>query len=203
MGIHLVLGGARSGKSSYAERTALSAAEREGALPLYVATGVATDAEMAERIARHRKNRAGAFNLLERSVELPDWLRTVGRSHPVLLLDCLGTYLGNELHARGDSATEDELDELGGELCSAAAVHPGAVCVVSNEVGAGIVPAYPLARLYRDVLGRWNARFAAAAQDVTLMVAGIPVALKRNGQYAVIAAAEGDWPVRGQSGGGP
>lgn len=201
MGIHLVLGGARSGKSAYAEQAALSAAERMGAAPLYVATGVATDPEMAERIARHQKNRAGAFGLQERPVQLPDWLRTAGRGHPVLLIDCLGTYLGNELHAQGESATEDGLAELAAQLGSAAAAHPGAVFVVSNEVGAGIVPANPLARLYRDVLGRWNAQFAAVAQDVTLMVAGIPVALKRGGQSLAFAAQGGFPPTPGPSGG--
>jgi adenosylcobinamide kinase/adenosylcobinamide-phosphate guanylyltransferase len=180
----LILGGARSGKSAQAERLAV---ERSGAGGvLYVATAEALDEEMAARIARHRAARPADWHTLEapRAVA-PAIERELRRAAAdVILLDCLTLWVSNLLLAGG---AESPPDEAAAETYVRAAVEPllqlyrrgaATIIVVSNEVGMGLVPSYPLGRLYRDVLGKINAWLAAEADEVYLMVAGLPLRLK-------------------------
>jgi adenosylcobinamide kinase/adenosylcobinamide-phosphate guanylyltransferase len=176
----LVLGGARSGKSSYAEKLAAEISGGRGVL--YVATAEAWDDEMRARIAKHRADRPAGW----RTVEAP---RDAGRAaaaalagEPVVLLDCMTLLTSNVVIALPEGATAQEaeaaaLAEAQGIL-DAFRAHDATWIVVSNEVGLGIVPAYPLGRLYRDALGRVNQKLAAEADRVVLMVAGLPMRLK-------------------------
>jgi adenosylcobinamide kinase/adenosylcobinamide-phosphate guanylyltransferase len=163
-----VLGGARSGKSAYAERL-LEAGE--GAL-VYLATGQARDAEMAERIARHRARRGPRWRTVEAPLDLAMTLQTAGA--PVLL-DCLTLWLSNRMAADGD------LDAAEEELLAALGKARLPMAVVSNEVGLGIVPANALARAFQDRLGRLNQRVAALADRVVFLAAGLPLVLKDQG----------------------
>jgi adenosyl cobinamide kinase/adenosyl cobinamide phosphate guanylyltransferase len=161
MSLVVVLGGARSGKSSFAARLA-------GGRATLIATATAGDAEMAERIRRHREERPAGWTTVEEPVELAGALSAVGPDEPVVV-DCLSLWVSNLLGAgRGDAAIEEEA----AGVAASAAARAGETIVVSNEVGLGIVPATPLGRRYRDVLGRVNAEFAAAAGRTVLVVAG-------------------------------
>lgn len=174
----LVLGGARSGKSAYAEQLALDA----GVPVLFVATAQPGDAEMAERIARHRAGRPDSWATLEAPLDVGQAIQRAG-PEGVVLLDCLTLLASNAIlqHTQDDvplpeaeAALMDEVERL------LAAYRAGAASwiVISNEVGLGLVPPYPLGRVYRDALGRANQRVAAEAGAVILMVAGLPWSLK-------------------------
>lgn len=183
----LILGGARSGKSSFAERLAL----RSGRSVAYIATATAGDADMEERIKRHRAGRPASWLTVEEPLNLARALREAAAGADVLLLDCLTLWLSNWLLRRGDiddaeladggeGYSEEVLAVIDDLLIEFARLAPRKVLVVvSNEVGLGIVPAYALGRLYRDILGRVNQRLAAAASQVYLMVAGLGVDIKR------------------------
>jgi adenosylcobinamide kinase / adenosylcobinamide-phosphate guanylyltransferase len=163
----LVLGGARSGKSRYAQ----SLIE---ALPppwIYVATGEARDAEMAERIAAHRARRGKNWKTIEAPHDLAIVLAGAESGLPVLV-DCLTLWLSNRMLAGAD--IEAETAHLEAALDGR---HAPAV-LVSNEVGFGIVPDNALARRFRDLQGRLNQRMAARAGRVVLMVAGLPLMVK-------------------------
>jgi adenosylcobinamide kinase / adenosylcobinamide-phosphate guanylyltransferase len=162
----LILGGARSGKSRYGESLI-------AALPppwLYVATAEAGDKEMAERIAAHRARRGPQWQ----TVEAPRHVAAVLQKSAAMpaLVDCLTLWLTNLMLAEID--VDAETSHL--ERALAAATAP--VVLVSNEVGSGIVPDHPLGRRFRDAQGILNARIAARADRVVLMVAGLPLALK-------------------------
>jgi adenosylcobinamide kinase / adenosylcobinamide-phosphate guanylyltransferase len=162
----LVLGGARSGKSRYAEGLIT-------ALPppwAYVATAEAGDEEMAERIKEHRARRSGGWRTLEAPHDLVAALAAC-RSIPVLI-DCLTLWLSNLMLAGTD--IDPEVQHL--ERALAAAAAP--VVMVANEVGSGIVPDHPLGRRFRDLQGSLNQRLATGADRVVLLVAGLPLALK-------------------------
>jgi adenosylcobinamide kinase / adenosylcobinamide-phosphate guanylyltransferase len=164
--ITLVLGGARSGKSRYAESVI-------SALPppwLYVATAEAGDNEMAERIAGHRARRGANWHVVETPHSVSAVLQKSG-GMPVLV-DCLTLWLSNLVLA--DIDIDAETAHL--EKALAAAVAP--VVLVANEVGSGIVPDHPLGRRFRDLQGILNQRVAARADRVVLVVAGLPLALK-------------------------
>jgi len=176
-----ILGGARSGKSSYAETLA---AER-GRQVLYVATAQAWDEEMALRIANHRAQRPATWQTLEAPQTVGPAITTALQAHPpdVVLIDCLTLLASNIITALPESANELEataalLMEVDA-LLTAYAQSDATWLVVSNEVGLGIVPAYPLGRLYRDALGRANQRLAAVADEVLFMVAGLPMVVKQ------------------------
>jgi len=161
-----VLGGARSGKSRYAESLIT-------ALPppwIYVATAEAGDDEMAERINSHRERRGVQWRTIEAPRELAKALSACGDG-PVLI-DCLTLWLSNLMLA--DANIEEETAQLEKTLVAA---H-GPLVLVANEVGSGIVPSYPLGRRFRDLQGILNQRIAARAERVILMVAGLPLALK-------------------------
>jgi adenosylcobinamide kinase / adenosylcobinamide-phosphate guanylyltransferase len=164
--ITLVLGGARSGKSRYAERLF-------EALPppwAYVATGQAGDDEMAARIAAHRARRGPSWKTTEAPHELAEAI-ILGQPMPVLV-DCLTLWLSNLMLADWD--IEAEVHRLMRALDAASAP----VVLVANEVGSGIVPDHPLGRKFRDLQGVLNQRIAARADHVVLMVAGLPLAVK-------------------------
>jgi adenosylcobinamide kinase/adenosylcobinamide-phosphate guanylyltransferase len=166
----LVLGGARSGKSRYAESLIT-------ALPppwIYIATAEAGDAEMAERIALHRERRGTDWHTVEAPHDLPAALTGVDGSAPVLV-DCLTLWLSNRMLKGVD------LEAEAARLEAALDNRRGPVVLVSNEVGFGIVPDNELARRFRDLQGRLNQRMAARADCVVLMVAGLPLMVKDAG----------------------
>jgi adenosylcobinamide kinase/adenosylcobinamide-phosphate guanylyltransferase len=165
----LILGGARSGKSRHAERLALAA----GGAVTYIATAVAADAEMQERIAHHRTQRPAAWALVEEPLALAQVLRTHAVADGCLLVDCLTLWLSNLL-AVDDARMQQEL----AALYAVVPQLPGQLLLVSNEVGWGIVPDNPLARRFRDEAGRLHQQLASLCDHVTLVVAGLPLALK-------------------------
>jgi len=164
----LVLGGAASGKSAFAERLVLA---HRGATPVYIATAQAFDAEMTDKIAQHRRQRGANWRTLEHPLDAAAALGSLGADAAVLL-DCATLWLSNQMLADADLAAET--DRLLAALASCAAP----VVVVSNEVGQGIVPDNALARRFRNAQGRLNQRLAAAAGQVVLLVAGLPMVLK-------------------------
>jgi adenosylcobinamide kinase/adenosylcobinamide-phosphate guanylyltransferase len=166
----LVLGGARSGKSRYAESLV-------AALPppwIFVATAEAGDAEMAERIAVHRARRGEDWQTIEAPHDLAAALVDIDPHAPVLV-DCLTLWLSNRMLA--GAGVEEETTRLESALAS----RRGPVILVSNEVGFGIVPDNALARRFRDLQGHLNQRMAARAGRVVLMVAGLPIMVKDAG----------------------
>jgi adenosylcobinamide kinase/adenosylcobinamide-phosphate guanylyltransferase len=164
----LVLGGARSGKSSYA----LALAEGARRERLYLATGSAGDEEMAGRIARHRAERGQGWTTMEEPLALGVALAAQARPDRVLLVDCLTFWLVNAMFAGLDLAAEAQ------RLCTAIAAAGGPVVFVSNEVGAGIVPETKLGRAFRDWQGRLNQDVARACDCVVLVSAGLPTLIK-------------------------
>jgi len=164
----LVIGGARSGKSGYA----LSLAAGAGRAPVFVATAEAHDAEMAERIARHRQERAAPWRTVEAPLELAAAIAREAAPDRVVLVDCLTLWLSNLMLAerRAEPATAD--------LAAVVAAAAGPLVLVSNEVGHGIVPATPLGRAFRDAQGRLNQAMVASCDAVVLVVAGCPIQLK-------------------------
>lgn len=166
----LVLGGARSGKSSYA----LELAKRFPAPRLYMATAEAGDEEMAARIAQHRLERGEGWETREEPLELAEALIQERGRYEVILVDCLTMWLSNRL-LRGDCT---ELRSACLDLAAALEKTAAPTILVSNEVGWGIVPDNPLAREFRDWAGWLHQRLAAVADLVVLLVAGLPLTLK-------------------------
>jgi len=162
MGYVLLLGGARSGKSDLACRLAAES----GRDVTLIATATAGDAEMAERIERHRASRPAQWRTIEEPVELEAAV-TSSDEERYVIIDCLTLWVANLL---GADVSADEVIARAGSV--AAALEDMDAAVVTNEVGLGIVPANELARTYRDTLGAVNAAFAARAQRALLMVAG-------------------------------
>jgi adenosylcobinamide kinase / adenosylcobinamide-phosphate guanylyltransferase len=179
----LILGGARSGKSSYAEALASSVA---GERPvLYLATATPDDDEMRARIAEHQAARPAHWRTLEAPLDPAGALASEleAMPAPVVLLDCVTVLAANLLFDGAPHVSED-IDVAAGAarleraLDALLALYRRGnftLIVVSNEVGMGIVPAYPLGRAYRDILGRVNARLAHAADATLLMLAGMPI----------------------------
>ena len=162
----LVTGGARSGKSGFAERLVRSAAR-----PLtYIATAQAWDDEMRERIARHRSDRGDGWHTVEAPLDLAGALGAVTAGS--VLVDCATLWLSNHLLANND------LEDQTARLLAALAACPVPVVVVTNEVGWGIVPDNALARRFRDAQGRLNQRLAAQAGLAVAVIAGLPMVLK-------------------------
>jgi len=163
MSLVLLLGGARSGKSQHASRLAAASG-----LPVtFVATAEARDAEMAERIARHRRERPADWLVVEEAVDVRG---AIARARPdaALVIDCLSLWVAN-LVERG--STDEEIEAEAAAAAAAGAARHAPSIAVSNEVGLGIVPVSELGRRYRDVLGRVNAVWAAAAGEAYLVVA--------------------------------
>ena len=167
----LVIGGARSGKSRYAE----ALARRTGAERLYLATAMSFDDEMSHKIARHRDARAAdAWRTVEEPLDLAGALRREATPERIVLVDCLTLWLTNVM--LGGHAVEAACTGLADTL----AALPGPVILVSNEVGWGIVPDNRLARDFRDAQGRLNQQIAALCRHVVLVAAGLPLVLKGN-----------------------
>ncbi|MEO6946553.1 MAG: bifunctional adenosylcobinamide kinase/adenosylcobinamide-phosphate guanylyltransferase [Nitrobacter sp.] len=165
----LVLGGARSGKSAFAE----TLVSDSGLAPVYLATATAGDDEMKARIAQHRKQRGDGWRTVEEPLALIDALTRDSKSGQVVLVDCLTLWLSNLMHAGRDPDIETRrLTRFLG-----VALHP--VVFVSNEVGMGLVPETPLGRAFRDAQGRLNQAVAAAVPNVAFVAAGLPLWLKR------------------------
>jgi adenosylcobinamide kinase/adenosylcobinamide-phosphate guanylyltransferase len=174
----LILGGARSGKSTHAEKLA-----RERQTPvLYVATAQAGDDEMAARIARHRAQRPAHWITLEAPQAIGSAIRASGVSAPVVLIDCLTLLASNLLAPLPEPIEYEEAERMLNaeidDVLTSYAAGDAAWIIVSNEVGLGLVPPYPLGRVYRDVLGKANQRLAAVADEVLFMVAGLPLKVK-------------------------
>jgi adenosylcobinamide kinase/adenosylcobinamide-phosphate guanylyltransferase len=171
--VSLVLGGARSGKSTYAEK--LATGTLFGGTPrpaLYIATAEAGDVEMATRIMVHRTRRGASWTTVETPLKLDEAISENAVAGRPILVDCLTLWLSNLMHAGVD------LDAAGDDLVYVLASCLAPVIFVSNEVGLGIVPETPLGRAFRDAQGRLNMRMAERADKVVLMTAGLPLVLK-------------------------
>jgi adenosylcobinamide kinase/adenosylcobinamide-phosphate guanylyltransferase len=164
----LVIGGARSGKSRFAEGLATC----QPAPWIYIATAEAHDNEMADRIAHHQGRRAEGWTTLEAPRDLAGAIVAPRAEASVLLIDCLTLWLTNVMLGGGEVEREQT------RLLEALASAPTPVIAVSNEVGMGIVPDNALARAFRDAQGRLNAAVAQQANHVVLMAAGLPLTLK-------------------------
>jgi adenosylcobinamide kinase / adenosylcobinamide-phosphate guanylyltransferase len=167
-----VLGGARSGKSRYAESLVAALPPPWSPPWIYIATAEAGDEEMAVRIESHRQRRGAQWRTIEAPRGLAKALAACGDG-PVLV-DCLTLWLSNLMLA------EANIDEETAQLEETLVAANGPLVLVANEVGSGIVPSYPLGRRFRDAQGVLNQRIAACAERVILMVAGLPLALKGN-----------------------
>ncbi|RKR06261.1 adenosylcobinamide kinase /adenosylcobinamide-phosphate guanylyltransferase [Kushneria sinocarnis] len=169
--LELILGGARSGKSAFAERLAL---DHEGVVT-YVATARALDEEMRERIETHRARRPAHWRLQESPLALAETLSQLDEPNGLILVDCLTLWLTNALLAEEAEAWESELLRLLELLESPPA---GRILLVSNEVGQGITPLEPLSRRFVDEAGRLHQALAARASRVWWVTAGLPQCLK-------------------------
>lgn len=170
--VTLVTGGARSGKSRFAEKLA------DGFVPLrgYLATGQAGDAEMAERIARHRGRRGAGWETVEEPLELAGAVARADGAYTVLLVDCITLWLSNLLfHCEGGAG--EALQRVAAFTESFGALKTPLI-IVTNEVGMGIVPEHPLARSFRDLAGEANELIAARADEVYVTISGLPLRLK-------------------------
>lgn len=173
-GLTLVTGGARSGKSAYAQRLAAA----DGRPVLFVATAEAGDEDMRQRIERHRAGRPAEWQTIEEPLSVAAALRAqLGDGPPsaVVLLDCVTLLVSNLLLAK--RPVQPEI----GALLKWQQLSGGRLIAVTNEVGLGIVPDNELARRYRDELGNANQSLAAQASEVVLLVAGLPLAIKQAG----------------------
>jgi adenosylcobinamide kinase/adenosylcobinamide-phosphate guanylyltransferase len=192
----LIFGGARSGKSALAERRA----GESGLRVIYVATARAEDDEMRRRIAHHQARRPASWGLVESPLELAAALRLHAAPGICLLVDCLTLWLSNLLFA-GQAARQAEAGQaidcplLSGEvrnLIDTLPQLPGRIILVSNEVGWGIVPMSPIARLFADEQGRLNQRVAAVCERATLVAGGLPLTLKPGESAKTRATLDGE-----------
>ena len=167
----LITGGARSGKSKYAEQRALEWGPRL----LYLATGEAKDAEMAQRIAEHRKRRGEIWITVEEPLDVGKVVQQHRGKVDCVLVDCLTLWISNLLLQKGEPYARGAVDDFIQGLPHLD-FH---LLLVTNEVGWGIVPDNPLARQFRDLTGWTNQRMAETANEAVLMVAGIPFPLKK------------------------
>jgi adenosylcobinamide kinase/adenosylcobinamide-phosphate guanylyltransferase len=179
--IILITGGTRSGKSEYARKTA-------EALPgarVFVATCVASDEEMSQRIKKHQQERLKAnWDTIEEPLQLADKLRSI-QGFNVFLVDCLTLWISNLLyqaHKRESAFSETDMIDTTNELLDVCSAATGTVIFVTNEVGLGIVPENNLSRLYRDLVGRCNQVVAERADEVIMVACGLPLNLKRGKQ---------------------
>ena len=171
--VSLVLGGARSGKSTYAEKLATGTLFGGAPRPaLYIATAEAGDVEMATRIMAHRARRGANWTTIEAPLALDESVLANAEAGRPILVDCLTLWLSNLMHAGRD------LDEAADDLVRSLDGLAAPVVFVSNEVGLGIVPETPLGRAFRDAQGRLNMRMAERADRVISMTAGLPLVLK-------------------------
>lgn len=173
----LITGGARSGKSTFAEKLTMSLADQA----VYIATGQAFDQEMGERIALHQLQRSESdypWETIEEPIHLSSLLNDLSGERTVLV-DCLTLWLSNLLLSVEKDENRQEIIEREISLLEQSVMSfNGKLIMVTNEVGNGIVPEYSLGRLYRDLAGRMNQRLARQCNQVFLVTAGIPIELK-------------------------
>jgi len=182
--VHLVLGGARSGKSRFAEQAAIDSAKDV----IYIATATIYDDEMQQRINRHIDDRPSHWLTIEEPLLLAQALQQHSTEDNCILVDCLTLWLTNVLMAEQDQSADMKqedtaqgqgfLEQYKAELLTTLASLPGQVILVSNEVGQGIVPMGELSRRFVDEAGWLHQDIARIAQHVTLVVAGLPMQLK-------------------------
>ncbi len=173
--VTLVLGGVRSGKSHYAQQLGERAAR-----VVFVATATAgDDPEMQRKVKRHQSSRPPHWQTVEEPLRLAETIAHFGPNCDLMIIDCLTIFAANLLHAQGDEQRPIEA------LCMALKSPPCSIVLVSNEVGSGVVPAYPSGRRFRDLLGEMNQSVARVASNVLLLVAGLPLLLK--GQLEVVS----------------
>jgi adenosylcobinamide kinase/adenosylcobinamide-phosphate guanylyltransferase len=173
--IILLLGGARSGKSRYAQQLAGQLSDKV----LFVATGEALDEEMQTRIAEHRKNRPENWRTLEIPAGVGRTIKKKNGDAQVVLIDCITLLISNLLHDKPDySEAEKRVMSEINELVAVMNKLDASFIIVSNEVGMGLVPETKLGRIYRDMLGKANQLLASHATEVYLMVACLPVRVK-------------------------
>jgi len=170
--ITLITGGGRSGKSAYALSLSSGCESRA-----FIATAEALDAEMRSRIERHKRDRADSFITIEEPLDLAAALGRIPSGASVAVIDCLAVWVGNLMH-HCPSREQEAIDAFFAALTTTAVD----LIVVTNEVGMGIIPDNEMARQYRDLLGMVNQRIAAIAQEVVLMVSGIPLPIKGGGR---------------------
>ena len=174
----LILGGARSGKTSYAQEQA----HQIGGNVLYVATAAAGDDEMQMRIEAHRTSRPAEWQTLEATLQVGETLISNQTRKQVVIVDCVTLLVSNVLLSFSEDAPFDEIKpKVQAEIDALLKAHSkigGQWFIVSNEVGLGLVPPYPLGRFYRDLLGWANQALARSADRVIFMVAGIPTVIK-------------------------
>lgn len=168
--IILVLGGASSGKSEAALRLAGASEPRA-----FVATGQALDDEMAARIARHQSGRPQDWDTVEEPIDVEAWFAKQGSQYRTILFDCVTLWLSN---LAGIGLDERTILARTGSVLQAMRTAASRVVIVSNELGLGLVPAEPHTRAFRDVAGRVNQQIAAEADEVYLVVSGLPLRLK-------------------------
>ncbi len=184
MGIIYVTGGARSGKSSFAESLAQSEKNK-----VYLATAKVYDEEMCERVKKHREQRGDQWGILEAHSDLDTILSKSSNETGVILLDCLTNMVANlmlgDMDIEWEKITPNELSNIEQEinleidkLIEFSKSFTGELIVVSNELGMGIVPSYHLGRYFRDIAGRVNQRMAKESKEAYLIVSGIPIKLK-------------------------
>ena len=171
-----ITGGARSGKSGFAEKLAVGF----GAPLVYLATAQTLDSEMDERVRRHRDRRGGQWTTIEEPIHLSQALARCDGQYQVVLVDCVTLWLSNLLFKYEDAAEncEERIQEDLQRLKSTLQGMVTPVILVSNEVGMGIVPDNALARMFRDIAGSANQTLAANADEVHVVISGIPLRLK-------------------------
>ncbi len=166
--VTLVLGGARSGKSHYAQQLG----ERAGRVVFVATAQTGDDDEMQRKIERHQNSRPRHWQTVEEPLQLAETIARHGSGCDLMIIDCLTFFAANLLDAQGDEQMPIEA------LCAALKSPPCSIVLVSNEVGSGVVPAYPSGRRFRDLLGEMNQSVARVASNVLLLVAGLPLVLK-------------------------
>ncbi len=169
--VTLVLGGARSGKSRYAQKLAAGFKR-----VTFIATARASDPEMRHKIAQHRSERAASWETLEAPLNLESAIRSRSTRADMLIIDCLTLYLTNLMRAK-KGVRNNILQDLE-EVYQAIRFAKSSIIMVSNEVGCGVVPAFRSGRLFRDLLGQLNQQIAEMADRVIFMVAGAPLTVK-------------------------
>lgn len=167
---HLILGGARSGKSRYAENLA----KDSGKEVIYIATAQIFDDEIKERVERHKEDRPKTWKTIEEPLHLADTLSKWSSPDNFLLVDCLTMWITNLLSNEDEILLQTEIDKLLNQIQNL----PGTIIFVSNEVGMGIIPMGELTRKYVDEAGRLHQQLAQNIDNVILMVAGLPLTIK-------------------------
>ena len=176
----LIIGGARSGKSSFAE----SLAQKMGENITYIATAQALDEEMRERIVEHRKRRPKNWQTVEETVQVDRIIEEVGSRTGVIIIDCMTLLVSNLISDYNEESSREifasKVKEKIEQIIEASLKCLATVIIVSNEVGSGLVPTNTTGRFYRDILGQANQSIARNADLVYLLVAGIPLLIKGN-----------------------